>query len=495
MLYRKYRPQKFKELEGLPAVSSVLLNQLKEGTVSHAYLFHGPRGTGKTTTARLLAKSLFCMARGEDGEPCGECEICLEVAKGSALDLIEIDAASNRGIDDIRSLRETVNLSPGKSAFKVYIIDEVHMLTKEAFNALLKTLEEPPAHAVFILCTTEFNKVPETILSRCLRFTFQSAQEDFLIAKLKRINQAEKYGFEDEVLKKIARKSAGGFRDAETLLEQVARAGPEHLPFLLEKGNLCLPAFCHSLLVGDSRTALVILGQYLEGGGVLEYFSESLVKYLRQILLLHAGFLDESSISDSEGREWGLNEGRNIPETCLELMLTKFTHALSNPSPEVVKSLSIELAIIDLCRQLPGLVGENPPVEVKITEEVQPQVEVGDLTKVVEKWPEILAKVKPHNHSIEALLRSCRPLSFTDNTLLIETAYQFHKDRLTTPTSLRVLKGVVSEVLGTNVDVSFHMGEKPPQVEEKSTLPCEKPLPDSVSVDSDGLALFTTEIL
>lgn len=495
MYYRKYRPQRFAELEGLDSITGVLLKQLAEGSFGHAYLFYGPRGTGKTTTARLLAKSLFCPNRSDSGEPCGECDVCQELARGSALDLVEIDAASNRGIDDIRSLRETVSLSPGRASHKVYIIDEVHMLTKEAFNALLKTLEEPPAHAVFILCTTEFNKVPATIISRCLPFAFKPAGEEALLSKLTRIKTAEGLTIEDAVLRQVARQARGGFRDAETLLEQVAGAGEGSLDSFLGSGLPSWSEFFEHLLAGHAPECLDILEKYLATGGALEYFWEGLLRFLRRWLLFSAGALLEDSILDEGERNWLKNTGRNIPEDQIRSMINKLTQAAQKSTPDVVKALPLEMAIIDLCHQsgapsLPAAPMAAPPVD----EEVAPQVEVGDLSLVEEKWPQILAKVKPHNHSIEALLRSCTPLSFSGNTLLIETAYQFHKDRLTAPTSLRVLKSVLSEVLGTNVDVSFHMGEKPPEIEEKAqeVSPAAR-VEDSSS--SDGLALFTTEIL
>jgi DNA polymerase III subunit gamma/tau len=229
VLYRKYRPQKLSEVVGQDEVTSSLLKQLQSGNISHAYLFSGPRGTGKTSTARILAKALNCKTAKDDkfDEPCGKCESCKAIVEGRYLDLLEIDAASNRGIDEIRELREKIRLAPTEGKYKVYIIDEVHMLTNEAFNALLKTLEEPPAHAVFVLATTEPQKVPATILSRVQRFNFERPTTEKISKKLEMINKEEKWKLSKEVLDEIAKAADGAYRDAEVLLDKVGAVNPE----------------------------------------------------------------------------------------------------------------------------------------------------------------------------------------------------------------------------------------------------------------------------
>ena len=256
-LYRKYRSQTFADLVGQDAASRALQGAIIGGRVSHAYLFSGSRGTGKTSAARLLAKALNCTGRTRDtAEPCNKCQSCVEMTAGSALDLIEIDAASNRGIDEIRDLREKVNLAPALGPFKIYIIDEAHMLTEPAFNALLKTLEEPPAHVVFVLCTTDAQKIPLTVIGRCQQFVFRRHSEDQIVARLTHIAKTEDVSVDAEAMQLIARTAQGSMRDAVGLLDQLVP---------LASGPISLEGARSLLGIADPRLLDELLDHVLEG--------------------------------------------------------------------------------------------------------------------------------------------------------------------------------------------------------------------------------------
>lgn len=291
-LYRKWRPQKFSELVGQEHIARTLLNALRYNRLAHAYLFCGPRGTGKTSTARLLAKALNCMAC-QAGEPCNQCQSCQEITAGHSLDVIEMDAASHRGIDNARELREQVRFSASGGRYRVFIIDEFHMLTHEAFNALLKTLEEPPANVVFVLATTEPHKVLQTIVSRCQRFDFQRIALPRLIQHLQHIAQAEHIGISQQVIQAIARKAAGGLRDALSLLDQVhalSRPG-ETLPDALVYQVLglidedALLKLTQTLFQGDVENLLKTLQLLLEKGHDALHIIQELLQILRHLAL------------------------------------------------------------------------------------------------------------------------------------------------------------------------------------------------------------------
>ena len=305
---RKYRPKFFREVIGQEAPVRILKNAIKNNRVSHAYLFAGPRGVGKTTIARILAKALNCK-NPKEGEPCGECEHCREIDKGIFPDLIEMDAASNRGIDDIRSLKEAVNYKPIKGKHKVYIIDEAHMLTKEAFNALLKTLEEPPPNTTFVLCTTEYDKIIPTILSRCQRIIFSKVPKKKVIEYMKKICEQEGLECEDEALELLAVASEGCMRDAASLLDQASVYGEGKVTreivetFLGILSKETVRKFLKHLLESEVDEALSFLREISEKGYNLTRFWESLGEEIRKAILVKSLQNPEKLVEDWQDYE------------------------------------------------------------------------------------------------------------------------------------------------------------------------------------------------
>ena len=306
VFYRKWRPQTLAELVGQEQVTQTLANALTSGRVSHAYLFYGPRGTGKTSTGRILAKALNCLTNGK-GEPCNKCDMCRAITEGHALDVIEIDAASNTGVDDIRSLREKVNYAPNQARYKVYIIDEVHMLSNSASNALLKTLEEPPPQVIFILATTEIHKMLPTIMSRCQRFDFRRISREAVISKLKKICKKEGIKLEKEGLNLIARSATGSLRDAENLLEQLTTYYGKEISLhqvqaiLGITGDQRARELAGHIVAGDAAGGVATINSVNSDGLDLRQFNREVVEYLRQLLLVKTGSEDAVDLT-AEGK-------------------------------------------------------------------------------------------------------------------------------------------------------------------------------------------------
>ena len=359
VLYRKYRPKTFSEVIGQEHIVKTLTNAIASGMISHAYLFSGPRGSGKTSIARLLAKAVNCQNRKKEKyEPCDKCSSCLEINQGRAIDLIEIDAASHRGIDDIRELRDGIRFSPTKSKYKVFIIDESHQLTKEADNALLKTLEEPPKHAIFILATTEIQKMIPTIISRCQRFDFRKLTMPEIIKKLERILKEEKIKFEKSALALIALNSGGSMRDAESLLDQtLPLAGPENIIKTQDIKDLLgvvdiniISQWTDYILQKKTAQAIDFLNKTLEKGFDPQEFAKSFINYLREGLILKINpDLENPLISGltKEEKEKLQSQISQLETDKLSQIIRIFLRAENEMKYSPIPQLPLELAIIE----------------------------------------------------------------------------------------------------------------------------------------------------
>jgi len=351
-LYRRWRSQSFDEIVGQEHVTRALRNALRDGRLAHAYLFAGPRGTGKTSTARILAKTINCLAEPE-ARPCNRCAICQAITEGRLLDLIEIDAASNTSVDDVRDLREKVGFRPSEARMKLYIIDEVHMLSNSAFNALLKTLEEPPPHVVFVLCTTEPHRIPATVLSRCQRLDFHRISNAAITEHLKRIAEAEGYTAEPEALALIARAATGSMRDAVSLLDQMFAYGDREITAAQARSVLGMISdqkvgeWLAALARGDVAAGLILLNRLVNEGAELRELARQALNYLREVLLIQAG--GDPSLLDVDADT--LDQMRSLAAQFSRPRLVQAIRLFSQAAVELRTSLQpqlpLELAFIE----------------------------------------------------------------------------------------------------------------------------------------------------
>ncbi|HEY2493654.1 MAG TPA: DNA polymerase III subunit gamma/tau [Paenibacillus sp.] len=386
-LYRAWRPQSFQDVVGQQHIIQTLQNAIREQRVSHAYLFSGPRGTGKTSAAKILAKAVNC-ERGPATEPCNECESCRRITAGSVMDVQEIDAASNRGVEEIRDLREKVKYAPTEVRQKVYIIDEVHMLTTEAFNALLKTLEEPPPHVMFILATTEPHKLPATIISRCQRFDFRRVSLDEQTERLRRICQEEGIKADDDALQYIARLSDGGMRDALSVLDQISSFTGDDVTYqqvLNMTGGIASEQFgrlAQGLLDGDIGLVLQIVEDFMQEGKSADKCMENLLYYFRDLLLIkmvpHADKLTDRVLNPEEYKEMA---GQFSRERLFQ-MIDILNHYQSEMKYASQPQTLFEVALLKLCNIPQGGVQQEQPHQIspaRVTSQAAAPVDSGEI--------------------------------------------------------------------------------------------------------------------
>jgi DNA polymerase-3 subunit gamma/tau len=474
-LYRKWRPQEFKDVAGQEHIISTLQNAIETGRVAHAYLFAGPRGTGKTTTARLLAKALNCV-NGPTSSPCDECESCIAIREGRSLDVFEIDGASNRGIDEIRELRETVRFKATQGNYKVYIIDEVHMLTTEAFNALLKTLEEPPEHVIFVFATTEPQKIPATILSRCQRFTFRRIPSDVIVQRLTEISEKEGIQAEEGALRLLAETAQGGMRDAISLLDQSIAFSENIVTTTVVQDMLgltdaqALNAFYQVLISKDLTKGLSLIKSASEEGKDLVHFMESAMQVARGLLVVKA---DKDAplqsgeillnITREESMELAAKFDSKYLVRIIETLAETIQKAKRTADPELFFELSLvklteepvgttqvdAAAIIEFNKKLEAQSKKIQELEQKIKEGRSLQVENSDINLF---WEGLLQQLKSRKDTLEywAFLNVAEPVALEGIDLYISfpDAYEFHRANVENPKNKSLIEQKLEELTG-----------------------------------------------
>ena len=494
-LYRKYRPQKFSEIFGQNHIKLTLEHEIDSGKIAHAYLFCGPRGNGKTTIARILAKAVNCTNRKiGDHEPCNACDSCKDITIGRSLDIVEIDAASHTGVDNVReNIIAAARVAPSRSKYKVFIIDEVHMLSTSAFNALLKNIEEPPEYVIFILCTTEVHKVPTTIISRCQRFDFKKANVSDIIKKLQFVIKEEGVKVDKKILEAIARQSEGHVRDAESLLGQVIAIGGKEITE--EEANLVIPRsdlgeaikLIDFLGKKEAGSAIALINKLVDEGVDLKTFLSDLIELLRKIMLakVNPSLSEKLCLELGEDMELKINEvSQNISLNQSVAYIEKFSEARNELKGSFIVQLPIEVAIAELCLvpARPAVISsaqisQNPPAASSgyrptntagypqnnstAIKKVDISNTTVDISKeaILAKWNEVLAVVKKYNHSLSFILRVCQPREINGNKLCLAFKYKFHKDRIG-ENNIRVLvEKVLQEVYGQPIIVEALIDE------------------------------------
>ena len=479
-LYRKYRPQDWTAVMGQDHVVTTLTNAIKADRVGHAYLFAGPRGTGKTTLARLLAKAVNCTNPDPTKRPCNECDPCKAVNENRFMDLFEIDAASNTSVDDVRDLRDKINFSPSQGKYKIYIIDEVHMLSTAAFNALLKTLEEPPPHAIFILATTEIHKIPATVLSRCQRHEFRRVPVDEIVTNLKNIIKAENIQADDDALIQIARQSAGGMRDAISLLDQLSSTGDKITLALAQTvlgtatSQTVLDTLT-SIMDHDPAHGLETIHKALDAGADPRSLARQIVEYLRGLMLIQMGNANQVEATADVKKQMQAH-AKSFSTSDVLRMMKAFNNAAVDLRGGWQPSLSLELALAEVLdapaeSQLgavsspQGTPSQPKPKSVPASRtETQPQAEkeaaphpqeksavnVGEILKA---WKHMSASLPKAQANLSALMNSVKMIDVQGKTLILGLASDVLVSKIDKPDQIEAIQKLIKDEFGADVSV------------------------------------------
>jgi len=494
----KWRPQNFSEIIGQDHIAITLKNALEKNRLAHAYLFSGPRGVGKTSTARILAKALNCK-EGINGSPCGKCVSCTEITKGTSLDVIEIDGASNRQIDDIRTLRENVKFSPTQGKYKVYIIDEVHMLTTEAFNALLKTLEEPPEFVKFIFATTHPNKVPSTILSRCQRLDFRRIKAMEIVIQLRKIIKAEKLEVDEDVLFAIAKSSDGSLRDAESILDQLASFSRNKVSLkdvvsvlgLIEQDALF--GITDKIIEKNPKAALEILNNIIDDGKDIGIFLNDLVEHFRNLMVAKITKADQKLIDLPEDTcqkllkqadvftleeifnffnilVAAIDMGKRLDSlrVSLEITLVRLCHEKKGPGIQesatknthhLEKTHTKEAALKDSLRVEPAKKKEEPPVETEVKNFTEINITLEDIKTAWSGIIEALSKIKM---SVATYFNEGLPLKLEKDILTVSFPkdYSLYKETLDKKENKTLIEKTIFDKLNNSIKLNFILSKE-----------------------------------
>ena len=515
-LYRQYRPKTFDELLGQNHITIILKNQIQKGNIGHAYLFSGTRGTGKTSAAKIFSRAVNCL-NSIDGNPCNECENCKGILEETIMDVIEMDAASNNSVDDIRELREKVVYSPSKVKYKVYIIDEVHMLSKPAFNALLKTLEEPPKHLIFILATTESEKLPQTILSRCQRFDFKRLTNKDMVSNMKNILKDIEIDVDEDVLNLIARNSDGAMRDALSLLEKCISFSKEKVKYedaiavlgIVNKDLIF--EFIDDIKDNNLEKALMSINGIIANGKDIHQFIKDIIKHYRNLMVVKASN-NPKDILDVDNMDSYLAQSKSMDMDYILKALEVFTEADAQAKWSTQARILLEMATIKLInieeelsllerverlekgvipikdniksnreaiatKPAEKIVEGKPSInkepikdnkqKIDKSKEVAKQTKVDDakeldLAKIVEKWPSILQEIKSSRISLYALAVEGEIQSFENNLLVIgyKEGLGFHYQAINKEENKEFLEEVISAYFDNDITVRFVLGDK-----------------------------------